>query len=140
MKLKNPEMINKLRERILEQLKKWDVPSISICIIKDHEVCMAEGIGKKDQEAGISADAMTLYQIASCTKAFTAAAVAMLATEEKLDMDRPVRDYIPSFRLHDEYATAHLTVRDFLSHRSGLPRMNMPGMGRGSRETSSWII
>ena len=98
MKLKNPEMINKLRERILEQLKKWDVPSISICIIKDHEVCMAEGIGKKDQEAGISADAMTLYQIASCTKAFTAAAVAMLATEEKLDMDRPVRDYIPSFR------------------------------------------
>ena len=74
---------------------------------------MAEGIGQRDQEAGISADAETLYQIASCTKAFTAAAVAMLATEGKLDMDRPVRDYIPSFRLHDEYATAQLTIRGF---------------------------
>lgn len=131
MKMKNQERIDRLRERIRKQLKKWDVPSVSICIIKDHEVCMAEGIGQRDQEAGISADAETLYQIASCTKAFTAAAVAMLATEGKLDMDRPVRDYIPSFRLHDEYATAHLTIRDFLSHRSGLPRHEYAWYGTG---------
>ena len=65
MKMKNPERIDRLRERIRKQLKKWDVPSVSICIIKDHEVCMAEGIGQRDQEAGISADAETLYQIAS---------------------------------------------------------------------------
>ena len=43
--MKNPERVDRLRERIRKQLKKWDVPSVSICIIKDHEVCMAEGIG-----------------------------------------------------------------------------------------------
>ena len=92
------EITNKLRKRIEEQLKKWDVPSASLCVVKDGETWMAEGIGHRDLEQGIPADQETLYEIASCTKAFTAAAVAVLATEGKLDMDKPVADYIPSFR------------------------------------------
>ncbi len=129
------EITNKLRKRIEEQLKKWDVPSASLCVVKDGETWMAEGIGHRDLEQGIPADQETLYEIASCTKAFTAAAVAVLATEGKLDMDKPVADYIPSFRLNDSYATEHLTIRDFLSHRSGLPRHEYAWYGTGfSRE------
>ena len=81
----------------------------------------AGGIGSRDNN-GAPVTENTLFQIASCTKAFTATLAAVCATEGLLDFDTPVINYIPGFRLNDDYATNHLTVRDFLSHRSGLPR------------------
>lgn len=83
------------------------------------------------------ADAQTLYQIASCTKAFTATAAAVLATEGKLDFDTPVIEYLPAFRLNDRYATENLTLRDFLSHRSACPGTSTPGTARAFRASSS---
>ena len=119
-----------IREAIEAQLRAWEVPSVSVCIVKDGEVVMADGVGLRDNLSQ-KADGQTLYQIASCTKAFTATAAAILATEGKLDFDTPVIEYLPGFRLNDEYATAHLTVRDFLSHRSGLPRHEYAWYGTG---------
>src|SRR6266481_2068890 len=66
----------------------------------------------------------------SVTKSFTAAGLAMLVDERKLEWDKPVRTYMPEFRMHDPIATERLAIRDMLTHRSGLPRhdwVHMPG-------------
>src|SRR5712692_1604920 len=64
----------------------------------------------------------TLFPIASCTKAFTTASLAILADQGKLNWDTPVREYIPSFKLYDPFASERVTPRDLVSHRTGLPR------------------
>ena len=119
-----------MKAEITGQLARWGAPSASVCVVRENEVLFSGGIGLYDHEKR-EADARTLYQIASCTKAFTAAAAAVLATEGRLDPDAPVRHYLPSFRLWDEQAGACLTVRDFLSHRSGLPRHEYAWYGTG---------
>ena len=124
------QITERLRRKVEEELKRWDVPSASLCIVKDGETLLSCGCGLRDN-AQAPADGRTLYQIASCTKAFTAAAAAILATEGKLDFDKPVLEYIPGFRLNDRYATENLTIRDFLSHRSGLPRHEYAWYGTG---------
>ena len=119
-----------LRACAQEQLNAWDVPSLSLCLVKDGKTLLCGGVGLRD-DSSLPADGKTLYQIASCTKAFTATAAAVLATEGKLDFDVPVIEYLPSFRLNDRYATENLTLRDFLSHRSGLPRHESAWYGTG---------
>ncbi len=119
-----------LRNKIEEQLKIWEIPSVTVAVVKDGETLFCDGVGARD-EIGTKADAETLYQIASCSKAFTATAAAVLATEGKLDFDTPVIEYMPDFRLNDRYATENLTVRDLLSHRSGLPRHEYAWYGTG---------
>ena len=120
----------KFSAKIEEQLKKWEIPSASIAVVKDGQTLLAKGFGMLDNDK-TPADADTLYMIASCSKAFTATAAAVLATEGKLDFDTPIIEYMPEFRLNDSYATANLTVRDFLSHRSGLPRHEYAWYGTG---------
>ncbi len=130
----NEKSLCKLIAKIGEQLNKWDVPSASVSIVENKKVLFSGGIGLRDN-ASLPADADTLYQIASCTKAFTGTAAAVLATEGKLDFDTPISQYMPEFRLSDDYATHHLTVRDLLSHRTGLPRHELAWYGTGfSRE------
>src|SRR5262245_36278984 len=68
--------------------------------------------------------------IGSVTKSFTALLLAMLVEEKKLEWDRPVRDYLPDFRLADDYATANMTPRDLLSHDAGLPAHDRVWKGR----------
>lgn len=119
-----------LLQKIHDSLARWDVPSVSVCAVRDGQVLFAGGIGARDGALS-PADGKTIYEIASCTKAFTAAAAGVLATEGKLDFDAPVIEYMPDFRLSDLYAQNHLTVRDFLSHRSGLPRHEYAWYGTG---------
>ena len=115
------EKLEKALKEAERQLKVWNVPSAVITVVKGDEVLFSGGIGSRDN-AELPADRKTLVQIASCTKAFTATALAVLATEGKFDFDKPLTEYIPDFRLNDSYATENLTIRDYLSHRSGLPR------------------
>lgn len=119
-----------LQTRVESQLRRWEVPSAVMSIVKDGKILFSGGVGMRDNKDR-PADGRTLYEIASCTKAFTAAAAGVLATEGKLDFDAPVIEYMPSFRLSDDYAASHLTVRDFLSHRSGLPRHEYAWYGTG---------
>lgn len=74
---------------IRKELPEWDQPSISVGIVKDGQVVLAEGFGYADTEKGLAANAETLYQIGSCSKAFTAAAAAVLVDQGKLEWDRP---------------------------------------------------
>ncbi len=106
-------------------LKQWNVPSCAIGIYVDGQVVLAKGYGLRNVEQQLPADADTLYAIGSETKAFTTMMLAQLCDEGKLDWDEPVRTYMPDFALKDEYASGHLTVRDMVTHRCGLPRHDL---------------
>src|SRR5713226_5344149 len=77
-------------------IQKWKVPGAAIAIVKENEVIFSEGIGLRDVEQGLPVTTQTLMPIASCTKAFTTAAMALLVDVGKLDWDTPVRHYLPT--------------------------------------------
>src|ERR671938_341963 len=98
----------------------WRVPGFAMAIVKDDKVIFAKGYGVRKLGEQTPVDEHTLFAIASNTKAFTAAAIALLVDEGKLKWDDPATKYLPGFQLYDPYVTRELTVRDLLSHRSGL--------------------
>ncbi len=114
--------IDSLAER---SLKTFNVPGIAVAIIKDGKVIHSKGYGVRSLRTGKPTDENTLFGIASNSKAFTAAALGMLVDEGKLHWDDKVRDYIPEFKLYDAWVTEQFTVRDLLTHRSGM------GLGAG---------
>ncbi|MGL3823020.1 serine hydrolase [Sphingopyxis sp. R3-92] len=98
----------------------WQVPGLSIAIVKDDRVVYSKGFGVREKGKADKVDADTVFAIGSATKAFAAAALGMLVDEEKIGWDGAVHDYMPSFELHDPYVTRHVTVRDLLLHRTGV--------------------
>ncbi|OON59968.1 serine hydrolase [Massilia sp. KIM] len=106
-------------------MKEFDVPGIAIAVVKDGKVLAAQGFGVRKLGDPTPVDGKTLFEIASNSKAFTAAGLAMLVDQGKLDWDDPVIKHLPDFRMYDAYVTAEMTVRDLLTHRSGL------GLGAG---------
>jgi CubicO group peptidase (beta-lactamase class C family) len=121
------------REFIYRALDEWKVPAAAVGIIYKGEMILAEGYGYRDVENKIPADRRTLFAIGSCTKAFTTLAMGILVDEGKLDWEKPVRDYLPDFKMYDPYVTEHMTPRDLVTHNSGLPRHDM--MWYGSTRT-----
>lgn len=98
----------------------WRVPGFAMAIVKDDKVIFSKGYGVRKLGEQTPVDERTLFAIASNTKAVTAAAISMLVDEGKLKWDDPATKYLPGFQLYDPYVTRELTVRDLLSHRSGL--------------------
>ena len=103
----------------------FNVPGIALAIIHDGKVIHSKGYGIRSIANQKPVDEHTLFAIASNSKAFTATALAMLIDEGKLDWDTKVRAVIPEFTLYNPYVSAEFTVRDLLTHRSGL------GLGAG---------
>ena len=116
------EFFSALREQAEAGLKLWESPSVAVGVIKDGNVVFCDGFGQRSVEQALSATGETLYQIGSCSKAFTSALVAILVNQGKLDWDTPIRTYVPEVSLYDEFTTANCTLRDLLSHRTGVPR------------------
>jgi CubicO group peptidase (beta-lactamase class C family) len=114
-----------LEADVTRVMKTFDVPGIAIAIVKDGKVIAARGFGVRMLGDPAPVDAKTLFEIASNSKAFTAAALAMLVDEGKLAWDDPVTRHLPDFQMYDAYVTHEMTVRDLLTHRSGL------GLGAG---------
>ena len=110
---------------VSEVMESFQVPGLCIAVVKDGSILLAKGYGVKETGLNDPVDAQTLFGIASNTKAFTAAALAILTEEGKLEWDGRVIDYLPEFRLADPYVTSELTIKDLLVHRSGL------GLGAG---------
>ncbi|MCX5812049.1 MAG: serine hydrolase [Proteobacteria bacterium] len=104
------------------EMKTWNVPGAAILVIEDGKVVFSEGFGYKDMEKKTKVTLKTLFGIGSCSKAFVSLPIGMLVDEKKIDFDKPVREYYPAFQLNDPYATEYVTIRDLLSHRTGLPR------------------
>lgn len=112
--------LKKLDAYYAKALKDWDVPGMSIAIVKDGKVVFSKGYGVKETGKSDTPDGNTLYAIASNSKAFTSAAIARLADKGKLSWDDPVVQHIPWFQLPDASVSAKATIRDILSHRVGL--------------------
>ncbi len=115
----------RLTSDVERTMKLFDVPGIAIAIVKDGKVVATQGFGVRKLGAPDKVDAKTLFEVASNSKAFTAAALAMLVDEGKLAWDDPVTKHLPDFQMYDAYVTHEMTVRDLLTHRSGL------GLGAG---------
>ncbi len=98
----------------------WDVPGLAVGIIKDDSLIFAKGYGYSNIAKKEKVNSQTIFPIASNTKAFTAASIAILVDEGKLSWDTKVVDILPYFQLYNSYVTAHFTIADMLSHRSGL--------------------
>ena len=113
-----------------EAMSEWKVPGAAIAVVQNGATTLLRAYGRRDVEAGLATTTNTHFTICSITKTFTATGLAMLVDEGRLDWTKPVRDYVPEFRLHDPVATDRVTVRDLLCHHSGLPRHDwvwMPG-------------
>lgn len=117
--------LNGFDDYVNKAIHDWEVPGLAIAIIKNDQVVFAKGYGVKKLGDPAPVDERTLFAIGSSSKAFTAAAVAMLVDEGKVKWDDRVTKYLPGFEAYDPYVTRELTVRDLMSHRSGLERGDM---------------
>jgi CubicO group peptidase (beta-lactamase class C family) len=103
----------------------WQVPGLAVAIVRDGALVYAKGFGLANVDTGSPVTADTLFNAGSTTKAFTAAGLAMLVDQKKLDWDAPVSTYLPSFRLGHGNDYASTNLRDMMSHRTGLARHDL---------------
>lgn len=117
--------LQKIRVFADSMRKVWKVPGLALAIVMNGEVIMSEGFGHRNVKEQLPVTSNTLFAIGSSSKAFTAMCVGILADEGKVDWDKPLRNYLPTFKLHDDFASARMTPRDLVTHRSGLPRHDL---------------
>ncbi|NQT81016.1 MAG: serine hydrolase [Candidatus Aminicenantes bacterium] len=124
---KDPKKVNLkgLEKFINKTMEEWKVPGLGISILKDGNVVFSQGFGLRDVKRSMPVTPRTLFAIGSCTKAFTAVTMGILVDEGKLGWDTPVKEYLPTFKLKDPFATEKMTPRDLVCHRSGLPRHDL---------------
>ena len=103
-------------------IREWKIPGVAVGIVKNDSVVFAKGFGVRTLGKPELVDENTLFAIASDTKAFTGVVVAMLVDDGRLKWDAPLSSYLPALRFGDEHLNRELTVRDALSHRTGLAR------------------
>ena len=106
-------------------LTAWHVVGAGVGIIVDGEVVYARGHGLRDRDRQVPATTQTLFAIGSASKAFTVFALGTLVDQGRIAWDTPVTDYLPWFRMYDPEVTRRLSVRDLVTHRSGLPRHDL---------------
>lgn len=106
-------------------MQKWHVPGMSVTVVKDDDVIYQQGFGYRDVENKQPVTPETIFAIGSSSKAFTAMGLAILADDGLLDLDQPIRHYMPDFEVMDKFATERMTATDLVTHRSGLPRHDM---------------
>lgn len=110
---------------VARTMAEYAVPGIAVGIVKDGKLVFAKGYGVRELGQPATVDPDTIFAIGSNTKAFTTAALAMLVDAGKLRWDDRVIDYLPDFRMADPWVTREFTIRDLVTHRSGL------GLGAG---------
>jgi CubicO group peptidase (beta-lactamase class C family) len=104
---------------ISKGIKDWDIPGLSIVIVKDRKVVLMKGYGVRNIQSQQPVDENTLFMIASNTKLFTGTALALLETRGKLSLNDKITKYFPGYRLYDTLTTRLVTIRDMLTHRIG---------------------
>ena len=103
-------------------LKDWNAPGIGVGIVVGDKLVFAKGYGYRDYEKKLPLTPQTMFTIASNTKLFTAVAAGMLVEEGKLTWDRPIKESVPTIEFYDSYLNNTITLRDMLSHRTGITR------------------
>ena len=121
-----PQISSKQIDKLVENaMEKFIVAGVAIAVVKDGKVIHKRGYGVRSIKSKQRVNERTQFAIASNSKAFTTAALAILVDEGKLSWNDKVVDYIPEFKMYDDYVTQNFNIKDLLTHRSGL------GLGAG---------
>ncbi len=120
---------------IRKEMKQQDVTGLSIALVDDQRVVWAQGFGYADEANKISATPETVYRAGSISKLLTATAVMQLAEQGKMDIDKPLKTYLPEFSIKSRFTDAGpITPRSIMTHHSGLPSELLKGMWTKSPE------
>ncbi len=103
-------------------LSVWKGPGFAVAVVEKNKVVYANGFGFRNYEEKLPVTPNTLFAIGSCTKAFTVSLIGELAAKGDLDIDKPVRDYLPELKFFNDDMNDRITLRDMMCHRTGLPR------------------
>jgi CubicO group peptidase (beta-lactamase class C family) len=106
-------------------LKDWHAAGVTIAVVEKGKVVYTGGFGYRDIDKKLPVTENTQFAIGSCTKAFTASLLGMLQKDGVVDLDKPVRNYLPELKFQNEYTNDHATLRDMMCHRTGLPRHDL---------------
>jgi CubicO group peptidase (beta-lactamase class C family) len=106
-------------ERVLSV---WKGAGFAVAVVEKNKIVYAKGFGYRDVDKKLPVTPNTLFAIGSCTKAFTASQIGVLAAKGDLDIDKPVRDYLPALKFFNNEMNDGVTIRDIMCHRTGLPR------------------
>jgi CubicO group peptidase (beta-lactamase class C family) len=109
-----------LDDYVTQSMKAWKIPGLALAVVHNDSVVLVKGYGVRTLGKSEKVDENTLFAIGSASKAFSATLVAMLVDQGKVKWDDPATNYLPGFQMYDPYVTRELTVRDLLTHRSGL--------------------
>ncbi|MFL5742423.1 MAG: serine hydrolase [Flavisolibacter sp.] len=118
----NDKRISALDTAFQRVLQQWKAPGFAVAVVEKNKIIYAKGFGYRDLENKLPVTTQTLFAIGSCTKAFTASLIGLLQKEGKLDIDKPVHQYLPSLNFYSDELTNSVTLRDMMSHRTGIPR------------------
>ena len=132
--------LQKLDAYIEKASKDWGIPGMSVAIVKDGEIVFSKGYGVLEAGKPEKPDGNTLYAIASNSKAFTSAIIAMLVQEGKINWDDKVQKYLPYFEMYDSFVSRETTIKDLLCHRVGLGTFSGDVIWYKSDLTSEEII
>jgi CubicO group peptidase (beta-lactamase class C family) len=120
-------------------LKTWHAAGFAVAVVQKNKVIYAKGFGYRDLAAKLPVTPNTLFAIGSCTKAFTATLIGKLQADGKLDIDKPVGNYLPSLKFYNDGMNNTITLRDMMSHRTGLPRHDLSWYFFNTPSTDSLI-
>lgn len=130
--------IPKVDQYIQQLMTEWEIAGSAVSIVYKDKVIFSKAYGYRDVANKLPVTTKTMFGIASNSKLFTSTAAAMLHEEKKLDLDKPVRTYMPELHFATGELDDKLTLRDMLSHRSGVPRWD--GVWAGSGYTIQEIL
>lgn len=106
-------------------LKDWKAAGFAVAVVEKGQVIYAKGFGYRDFQKKLPVTPSTQFAIGSCTKAFTSSLIGLLQKEGKVDLDKPVHNYLPELTFAKEALTKQITLRDMMCHRTGLPRYDL---------------
>ncbi|MBR2648097.1 MAG: serine hydrolase [Sediminibacterium sp.] len=132
-----PDKFSGLDTAFERVLKTWHGAGFAVAVVEKDKIVFAKGFGYKDYEKKIPVTPNTLFAIGSCTKAFTSATLGLLQADNKVNFDKPVREYLPTLQFYNEQMNAKIIVRDLMSHRTGLPRHDYSWYGFPSSSRDS---
>jgi len=134
------EQLTHLDHYYEKALKEWKIPGMAIAIVKNDSVIFSKGYGYANINKKTKVDSNTLFAIASNSKAFTATALAQLVEQKRIKWTDKVIDYLPYFKMYDEYTTQHTTIEDLLCHRSGLKTFSGDLLWFGTTKTAKEML
>ena len=132
--------VKEIDDYLANAVKDWQMPGVAVAIVKNDSVIFAKGYGVRDLNKGGAVDENTLFVIASCTKAFTTAALGMLVDEGKITWNDKVTDYLKDFQMYDYWVTREMMIKDLITHRSGLETFSGDILWLGSDYSRKEVI